>query len=203
MGFSSALRSNLPANTSPKLFSLRFSVKQNRPNFIKIAKTTIPSRWIVKSALNGSKPKFNDNGATEPARILLERLFAQTQKLEEEMSGDSQLPKDVQPGFNLEILESDLLAVLEALRKKEEDLQHAEKQVLSEHNDLNRAKEELEQREKEIAVAYSKHEKLEGEVKEANLNLAFQARQIEDLKLQLKEREEGGCCTICSICKGT
>ncbi|XP_065849403.1 MAR-binding filament-like protein 1 [Euphorbia lathyris] len=189
MGFSAALRSSLPPNHSPELFSLRFSFKLNRVAFTSTKKSR-SSVQIVKSVLNGSSSSISDNGATEPARILLERLFAQKHKLEQQISRDSHFARDVESGFNLGVLESDLLAVLQALKKKEADLQDAEKQVLSEHSDLHRTKEELERQGKQISVAYSKHEKLETELRKANFNLVSQARRIEDLKLKVKEREE-------------
>ncbi|WCJ30316.1 Myosin heavy chain-related protein [Euphorbia peplus] len=187
MGFSAALvrSSSLPLNHSPELFSPRFRLKLNRVAFISTRKSrsSVP---IVKSVLSGSSSSISDNGGTEPARILLERLFAQTQKI----NGDSHIARDVGSGFNLGVLESDLLAVLQALKKKEADLQDAEKQVLSEHGDLYRTKEELERQEKQISAAHYKHKKLEAELMKANFDLASQARRIEDLKLKVKEREQ-------------
>lgn len=176
-------------------------MKQNRLAFITTSKIESPSLQIVKSISNNMNSSINENGATEPARVLLERLFAQTLKLEEQMSRSSRLPEDVQPVVNLEILESDLLALLKALKKKEEELQDAEINVFLEHSRLNQAKEELEKRENVITAAFSKHEKLEGELKQANLNLASQAREIEELKLQLKEKEQdiASACSALSL----
>lgn len=176
-------------------------MKQNRLAFITTSKIESPSLQIVKSISNNMNSSINENGATEPARVLLERLFAQTLKLEEQMSRSSRLPEDVQPVVNLEILESDLLALLKALKKKEEELQDAERNVFLEHSRLNQAKEELEKRENVITAAFSKHEKLEGELKQANLNLASQAREIEELKLQLKEKEQdiASACSALSL----
>ncbi|GFZ16705.1 myosin heavy chain-related protein [Actinidia rufa] len=155
---------------------------------------TVPKRkshpsWIITSVLDNRKSSINDNGATEPPQVLLERLFAQTQKLEE-MGKDYRLFQDAHLGLNLGILESDLHAALAALKKKEEDLQDAERKVLLEHTELNRAKEKMVCREKEIAAACSDHIKLEEDLKLANFNLASQATQIEDLKLQIKQRVE-------------
>lgn len=118
-------------------------MKQNRLAFITTSKIESPSLQIVKSISNNMNSSINENGATEPARVLLERLFAQTLKLEEQMSRGSRLPEDVQPVVNLEILESDLLALLKALKKKEEELQDAERNVFLEHSRLNQAKGEL------------------------------------------------------------
>lgn len=176
-------------------------MKQNRLAFITTSKIESPSLQILKSISNNMNSSINENGATEPARVLLERLFAQTLKLEEQMSRSSRLPEDVQPVVNLEILESDLLALLKALKKKEEELQDAERNVFLEHSRLNQAKEELEKRENVITAAFSKHEKLEGELKQANLNLASQAREIEELKLQLKEKEQdiASACSALSL----
>ena len=176
-------------------------MKQNRLAFIATSKIESPSLQIVRSISNNMNSSINENGATEPARVLLERLFAQTLKLEEQMSRGSRLPEDVQPVVNLEILESDLLALLKALKKKEEELQDAERNVFLEHSRLNQAKEKLEKRENVITAAFSKHEKLEGELKQANLNLVSQAREIEELKLQLKEKEQdiASACSALSL----
>ncbi|XXG52319.1 hypothetical protein AAC387_Pa03g0689 [Persea americana] len=141
-----------------------------------------PSRSVL-----GPNIGSNGNGATEPARILLERLFAQTQKLEEQMSKDPSLSEDV--SINLESLELDLQNALTTLRKKEEDLQNAEMAVLLEYAELDRAKRDLDQRQEEISAAYAKYEKMEGELKQANDDLVSQARQIEDLKLLVEERD--------------
>jgi len=178
---------------------LRLNKKQEKLAFMKTSKRRGCSLKVIRSALNNRKLSINDNGATEPAKVLLERLFAQTQKLEEQMSRDSHLSEDVQLGLNLETLESDLLAALASLNKKEEDLQDAERMVLLEHSELNRAKEELKQREVEIAAACCKHEQLGEELKQANLSLASQARQIEDLKLQLKESDEETVAALSSL----
>ncbi|KAF7817257.1 coiled-coil domain-containing protein 18 [Senna tora] len=144
----------------------------------------------IKSVLNDKRSGINDYEAAESARILLERLFEQTQKLEEQMTGEFRFGQDVQIGLNLQVLESDLQAALTALKKKEENLQEAERTVLLENSKLNHTKEELERQEREIAVAQSKYEKLEEELKEANLKFASQASQIEDLKLQVRERDQ-------------
>ncbi|KAH0989554.1 hypothetical protein GBA52_001037 [Prunus armeniaca] len=79
---------------------------------------------------------------------------------------------------------------LRALKKKEEDLQDAERTVFFEHCELHRTKEELEQREKEIAAASCRYEKIGEELKQANLRLASQARHIDDIKLRLRERDQ-------------
>ncbi|GFZ08343.1 myosin heavy chain-related protein [Actinidia rufa] len=148
-------------------YALSGSLGSRRGNvFIKVAERKSHPLWIIKSVLGNGKSNVHRNGGTEPARILLERLFAHTQKLEEQM------------------------AALDALKKKEEHLQDAERKILSEHAELNQAREKLVRREEEIVAACSKHEKLEDEMKQANLKLASQATQLEDLKLRLKERDE-------------
>lgn len=175
-----------------QLCSVNVHWKQKLPGrYVTSGKRRVRSLGLVRAALqDGKQSGVNGSGSSEPARILLERLFAQTQKLEERMSRDSGVGKDVQFGYNLEILESDLQAVLAALKKKEEDLADVERRVCLEHSELNRAKEELLQREREIDGACSRHEKLEEELGQSNLELVSQARHIEDLKLQLKERDQ-------------
>lgn len=143
----------------------------------------------MKSVLNNGNSRISDNGAAEPGRILLERLFAQTHKLEE-MSKASRMPQDVQLDLNFEVLESDLHAALASLKKKEEDLEEAERKLVLEQSELNRATEDLEHREEVIAAALSRQEKLEWDLQQANLKLASQAREIQDLKLRLRDREQ-------------
>ncbi|GFQ03481.1 hypothetical protein PHJA_002491900 [Phtheirospermum japonicum] len=130
--------------------------------------------------------RINDNGATEPARILLERLFAQTQKLEEQIGKDPRSPHIAEFGINLE---SDLQIVLASLKQKEEYLQDAEKKILSEYNEINLARKDLERREEEILSARLKQEILEEKLRLANIDLASQAAEIGDLKFRLKESD--------------
>ncbi|XP_008795863.1 trichoplein keratin filament-binding protein isoform X2 [Phoenix dactylifera] len=147
---------------------------------------------VIRSALKKlqSDVSNGDNGATEPAGVLLERLFAKRQKLEEMMSRDSNLSDDAELNMNLEILESDIQAALSALRMKEEDLQDAERRVLVEQTKLNLTKQDLERREEEITTVFDKQLQMEEDLKKANGDLASQARQIEDLKLLVEEQGE-------------
>ncbi|KAL3497347.1 hypothetical protein ACH5RR_040079 [Cinchona calisaya] len=193
-----AFSPNLIASSPHKNFSnnnqlcclgLRPEWKQKKINFLVASKGKGPVMWIVRSVLDNQKSSIDGNGATEPTRILLERLFAQTQKLEERIGRDPRLPEDAELGLSLEKLESDLQAALAALKKKEEDLQHVEMNVLLEYNELNRAKEELERREEEITAATTRQERLEEELRKANLVLASQVMVIEELKLCLRERD--------------
>ncbi|XP_056691874.1 uncharacterized protein [Spinacia oleracea] len=144
----------------------------------------------INSILGDRISSINNNGTLEPATAFLERLSAQTQKLKEHLNGNSHFFQDVDLDFNLENLESGIEAALTALRKKEEDLQEAERMVMLEHAELNQAKEELERREKEIAAASSKQEKLEEELRQANMKLISQERHVKDMKFLLKEREQ-------------
>ncbi|KAL6208391.1 hypothetical protein ACLB2K_019341 [Fragaria x ananassa] len=169
-----------------KLCSVRFNGRKSRVACSISARRRGASLRISKAVLNDSKSSVSGNGASEPARILLERLFAQTQKLEEQMSRNSLHPL----GFNLETLECDLQAVLAALKQKEEDLQDAERLVFLEHFELIRTKEGLEQREREAAAACSRYEMIEEELRRANKDLTSQASYIEDIKLQLQERDQ-------------
>lgn len=193
MALSAALHANFNAASpshQPKLCFVRLDRMQKS-----FAVTTSRRRkghtlWIIKSVLNDRKPSINDDEATEPARILLDRLFAQTQKLEEQISKDMGLPRDGEFDLNLGKLESDLQAALAALKKKEEDVEEAERKISLDYHELKEAKEELGRREEIILAACSKQERLEEELKQANLNLVSQAMEIEDLKLQLKDRDQ-------------
>ncbi|XP_058112123.1 uncharacterized protein LOC131255432 [Magnolia sinica] len=190
MAFSTAVYNNLvtpsssssSSHTSSQVCCLRLN-RKHRVLAIPMAQNRKrPARLIIRSLLE-SNIGSSGNGAGEPTRVLLEKLFVQTQKLEEQMSNGSHLPEGV--SINLEVLESDLKGALAALRKKEEDLQDAERMV----TELNQAKRDLEQQEEEIAAVYSKQEELEEDLKKANDNLVSQARQIEDLKLLVGERD--------------
>ncbi|XP_030513116.2 interaptin [Rhodamnia argentea] len=193
MELSTVLRSNLPSTSSPLYCDcqcyVRLKRKQQRLPFLSTPTWKNHSLYCVKSVLNNGNSRISDNGAAEPGRILLERLFAQTHKLEE-MSKASGMPQDVQLDLNFEVLESDLHAALASLKKKEEDLVEAERKLVLEQSELNRATEDLEHREEVIAAALSRQEKLEWDLKQANLKLASQAREIQDLKLQLRDREQ-------------
>ncbi|KAI3506126.1 hypothetical protein L1887_28482 [Cichorium endivia] len=143
--------------------------------------------WIIKSVMNNKS--INGDEAIEPARILLERLFAQTQKLEEKINKNSNPPQDIELELYLGKLESDLQTALAVLRKKEEDLEAAENKILLEYRDLNTAKNELNKREGILSDAFLKQEKLENELNLANLDLASRATEIEDLNLLIEKRD--------------
>lgn len=152
-------------------------------------------RLTISSVLGNRKLGINDNGAAEPTQILLESLFSQTRKMEEWMNQDYHLMEGVGDEINLKNMESDLCVSLVALKKKEESLKNAESLVLLEHTELERAKEDLERREKELDVIAYKQQKLEDELKDGNLKLESKTMQIEDLKLQVNERD---CCIASS-----
>ncbi|KAL0330595.1 UNVERIFIED_CONTAM: hypothetical protein Sangu_1605000 [Sesamum angustifolium] len=174
-----------------QLFYSDPKLKHTRLGFLKPQRRKFQYLWIVKSVLESRRSSsISDNGATEPARVLLERLFAQTQKLEEQIGRDPRSSHAAELGVNLGKLESDLHAALAALKKKEEDLQDAERKVLSEYNEINRARKDLERREGDIVAARMKQETLEEELRQANIDLASQATEIGDLKLHLKERDQ-------------
>ncbi|KAK9141745.1 hypothetical protein Syun_011145 [Stephania yunnanensis] len=146
---------------------------------------------VVRSALDNGKLRIdnNDNGGSESVRVLLERLFVETQKLEEQIYGSSSSPEGTRKGFSLEMLGSDLQAALAALRKKEQDLKDAESLVFSESAELERAKRDLKRQEEEIAAAHFKQEKIENDLKGANQELASRARVVEDLKLEVEAKD--------------
>ncbi|KAI3687117.1 hypothetical protein L1987_80808 [Smallanthus sonchifolius] len=148
------------------------------------------SAWIIRSVMNNKESSINGDEIIEPTRILLERLFTQTQKLEEKIGKDLNLPQDIQLELNLGTLESDLQAALTVLRKRVEDLEDAENKLLSEYSKLTQAKEELGKQEEVIKHTFLRQEKLENELKQANLELAFQAAEIENLKLQLEKQDK-------------
>ncbi|KFK29831.1 hypothetical protein AALP_AA7G184500 [Arabis alpina] len=198
MGFSQAIRLNLASysSLSPcEYCSTR--VNQNQKSLVAFQSSRRGKRCSlvsVKAVLNNTRPSINnDNGTAEPSKVLLEKLFARTQRLErlERQTNENSVYSDEElPHSSLGGLESDLQAALVALLKREEELQGAERKVLSEKKKLNRAKEELEKRERILVEASLKHESLQEELKKANVELASQARDIEELKHKLRERDE-------------
>ncbi|KAB2637660.1 autophagy-related protein 23-like [Pyrus ussuriensis x Pyrus communis] len=168
--------------------SLVSNTNHNKMAFRATAKRKGSSLRVVSLVLNNRKLSISDNGASEPARILLERLFAQTQKLEERMSRNSRHPQDVQLGLNLEILESDLHAALAAL-KNEEDLQDAERKVFFEHSrsSLSLKEEELEQMRNELLNKREEAAKSKAEL-ESKAHLLNEAN--EEASRHLRETNE-------------
>ncbi|GAB2223397.1 hypothetical protein Droror1_Dr00017538 [Drosera rotundifolia] len=147
--------------------------------------------YPITSTFENRKSGTKHSETLKPATNLLKRLFLQSQsvKLEEQLNGHSHLPNDIRLGLNFETLEFDLQSALEALKRKEEDLDEAEIAVSLELDELARAKEDLERREKEIFAACSKQGKLEVELRQTNLTLVSQTREIKDLKLLIDEQE--------------
>ncbi|CAN6584315.1 unnamed protein product [Malus baccata var. baccata] len=80
-------RSNFPTPSSQPCCKVLSLEAANKVAFGPTAKRKGSSLRVVRSVLNNRKLSISDNAASEPARILLERLFAQTQKLEEQMNG--------------------------------------------------------------------------------------------------------------------
>ncbi|CAH1428123.1 unnamed protein product [Lactuca virosa] len=181
---SPSLQANFYASSS-KLCFVRLD-RFNRRSF-HCKKKSHSCSWIIKSVINNKS--INGDEAIEPARILLERLFAQTQKLEEKINKNSNPPQDIELEHYLGKLESDLQTALTVLRKKEEDLEAAENKISLEYRDLNNAKNELNKREENISDAFLRQEKLENELNLANLDLASRATEIEDLKLQIEKHD--------------
>ncbi|CAN8326927.1 unnamed protein product [Cochlearia groenlandica] len=191
MGFSQAILLNIASYSYLSPYEYYCSARVNQKNkslvaFTSCRKAKRRSLLCVRSVLN-----INDNGTAEPSKILIEKLFGRRQNLDRETNQNSgYLDEDDLNYSNLGGLESDLQAALMALLKREEELEDAEKKVLSEKKRLNRAKEELGRRERVIMDASLKHESLKEEMKLANVELASQAREIEELKHKLRETDE-------------
>lgn len=126
-----------------------------------------PVSRISTSVLCKSRLGISDGSGTgeaEPARVLLERIFAQTQKLEQQINNDSRLSEDEGLYLDLEALESDLQVALYALKVKEEALLHAEDVVLQDQSELDKVKLELEQRRRELDSSYAWQKDVEEEL---------------------------------------
>lgn len=143
----------------------------------------------VKSALN----KLTDdsrNMAIGPAGALIERVLTKARELEEMLSKNPSLSVNDEICVNIGLLEADLHAALSALRKKEEDLEEAERRILHEQAKLRQTKMDLERRELEIVAELAKQKQIEEDLKMANSNLASQYRQFKDLKLLVEDQSK-------------
>ncbi|KAL8244512.1 hypothetical protein R6Q59_010770 [Mikania micrantha] len=181
------LQSNLYAPASCKFSSVRSN--WCKPRSLRCKKRD-HSTCMIRSVMNSKESGNNADEAIEPTRILLQEPFVQTQKLDDEIGKDLNLPQDIHLELNLITLESDLQAVLTVLRKKVEDLEDAEDKLRSEYCKLNQAKEDLGKQEEVINNTFFRQEKLENELKQDSLDLAFQATEIENLELLLIKQEK-------------
>ncbi|KAJ4758078.1 Myosin heavy chain-related protein [Rhynchospora pubera] len=141
------------------------------------------SRSVVKNLCPHVTSNNGDNGSTESARVLLERLFAKTQTLESTSAEDSEI------SASLEVLRSEFEVALSTLRKREKDLKDAERSVLVEERKLKQTKLELERREREITASNEKQKQLNVELEAVRLNFANQVRQIHDLQYLLRVKD--------------
>jgi chromosome segregation ATPase len=139
-------------------------------------------RSVVKSIRSDTTD--GDNGTTEPARELLERLFVRTQSLDSSASHDSEL------SLSIEVLKSEFEGALSILRKKERDIRDAEKRVSDDRVRLSQTKQDLDQREKEISKAHVRQQGIEKALKKASKNLALRVKQINNLKLLVEEQDK-------------
>ncbi|KAK1407874.1 hypothetical protein QVD17_39501 [Tagetes erecta] len=120
------------------------------------------SVWIIRSVMNNKESSINDDEAIEPTRILLERLFAQTQKLEEKIGKDLNLPQDILWELNLGSLESDLQASLttrEILNKQTLEIEKLRKIVVEKDEELQIATKLLEIEQEKLKVVEGNLEK--------------------------------------------
>ena len=143
------------------------------------------SHPLIRSVVKGVKSNISngDNG-TEPARELLERLFAKTKSLDPSASQDREL------SMSIEVLKTEFEAALSILRKKERDLRDAEKKVSVDRSRLNQTKQDLDQREEDIIKAYSRQHEMEKALMRASRDLSLQVRQINNLKLLVEEQDK-------------
>jgi len=141
---------------------------------------------LIRSVVKGVKSNISngDNG-TEPARELLEQLFAKTKSLDPSASQDRELSMSM----SIEVLKTEFEAALSILRKKERDLRDAEKKVSVDRSRLNQTKQDLDQREEDIIKAYSRQHEMEKALMRASRDLSLQVRQINNLKLLVEEQD--------------
>lgn len=141
----------------------------------------------VNGTANGNNA--NNNGFKDPARLALEKLFIQTQKLEEQMVTGSSNANGSNYDLNLEGLESDLQIALAALKAKEEELQVAERAVAFDRREVEQARKDLDFREKEVVSAQILQRRLEEELKKSRDDFVVQAEELKESKLRLDEKE--------------
>ncbi|CAA6672565.1 unnamed protein product [Spirodela intermedia] len=170
-----------PSLSGPSQQKLPLWLNRNETSLVLLRSQRVTRYSQVPTFFTVNNQKTNvgntNEGAVEPARVLLERLFVQTQKLEEKMNKGSGLIKDYELSNSLEVLESDIQAALLALRRREEDLQNAERKVLFDHAELTQA-----------TSALANQEQMEQDLRTANSDLAFKAREIGDLRLLVEEQ---------------
>ena len=141
MAFNSSLRLPSSSQYYSHFCSVRFKYSKlhNVHSQIDLV-TTKKRKCCIKSILNDNRPSINDYGAAKSARLLLEKLFEQAQKLEHQMAtgatGESYDGEDAQLAYNLSMLESDLQAALRELIRKEEHLMEVERTVILESTEL-------------------------------------------------------------------
>ncbi|KAM3227864.1 hypothetical protein ACQJBY_059551 [Aegilops geniculata] len=140
---------------------------------------------LIRSVVKGIRSNITDgdNGPTEPARELLERLFAKTQSLDTGASHDSEL------SVSIEVLKSEFEGALSILRNKERDLRSAEKRVSDDRIRLSKKKQDLDQREEAIRKAYVRQQGIEKALKKASRDLALRVKQISNLKLLVEGQD--------------
>lgn len=141
----------------------------------------------------------NNNGLKDPARVALERLFIQTQRLEEQMMTGSGSANDSNYGLNLEALESDLQTALAALKAKEEELQAAERAVALDRRKVEQARKDLDCHEKEVFTSQILQRRLEEELKKSRDDFVVQAGELKEAKLMLDEREREIISVRCAL----
>lgn len=197
--FRSILANKNPSIRIPERCIFRLKGKRKAPD-LKMFGARQRNCLLIRSVLdkqkgntNGSVNGYNThiNGSKDPARIALERLFTQTQKLEKKIMAASHGLKDSKGKYdlNLEGLESDLQAALTALKKKEEDLQAAERAVAVDWRRMESVRKDLDLREKEIIAAQVLQESLEKELDKYREESVVRAEELKKIKHRLNEKE--------------
>ncbi|GLJ27881.1 hypothetical protein SUGI_0547350 [Cryptomeria japonica] len=197
--FRSILVNKNPSCGNPERCILRLNGKRKAPDLKKYGgrqRNCLLIRSVIdkqKGNANGSVNGYNThiNGFKDPARVALERLFSQTQQLEEKIMAASNGLKDSKGKYdlNLEGLESDLQAALTALKKKEEEIQAAERAVAKDWCRVESARKDLDLREKEIIAAQVLQESLEKELEKYREDYAVRAEELKKIKHRLNEKE--------------
>ncbi|CAN1169283.1 hypothetical protein LINPERHAP2_LOCUS28331 [Linum perenne] len=136
-----------PHQSSSKLLPVQNGIRLRAMSSIG-RKTACLGIAVKRGSVNGGR-------GTEPGR----NLFARKQR---RTSQDYQSSDEA----NLEFLKSELVAVMETLKKKGEELEEAERKVESEWSRIDHMRKELERREEELAALSGKRVRLQEEIKQ-------------------------------------
>eukprot|EP00271_Cylindrocystis_brebissonii_P015096 TRINITY_DN3707_c0_g1_i1.p1 TRINITY_DN3707_c0_g1~~TRINITY_DN3707_c0_g1_i1.p1 ORF type:complete len:868 (+),score=201.60 TRINITY_DN3707_c0_g1_i1:310-2913(+) len=144
---------------------------------------------LDKSSGMGKSGQSSNEQPLDPARVALERLFAQAQTYEE---------RRLDPNFTTETeledavaqIENDLATVVSSLRQKEEELKTAELHLGEERDEVEKARTALMARESKLNAARAGEMGKKGELTKLRLEVTELKKELSLSRDALAEREE-------------